>query len=294
MSDEPPSQLIGLRSGPPSERARSVAWLLQHPQEISTHDLIQAIQAETVPRLRKTLIEVMEIRQRASVSGAARQDDTDPAAGGESQRSSLSDEADVAALIRHELSGPVGWIRLAAADEIPNFATSMTNDAIRKLQRRIDGLVTMIKANEPLKIQRMSLPHVLIENWPYARDSVSISPAAITSGDGIGTDEGLFSLMLSNIFQNAMDAALEVEDEPEIHIAWGCTEKDFWVRVTNRFNGDRLSLDDVVPVGSSSKRAHQGRGLALIRAVANRLGLTVSLEGVSGTASFNFSGERFN
>ncbi|WP_163888740.1 GHKL domain-containing protein [Mycolicibacterium hippocampi] len=271
-----------------------MAWLLQHPQQISTRDLIQAIQAETVPRLRKTLIEVLEIRQKASVSGAGDREEVDTGVDGTSQRSSLPDHADVAALIRHELSGPVGWIRLAAADEIPSFATSMTNDAIRKLQRRIDGLVTMIKASEPLKIQRLSLPHVLIENWPYTRDSVLISPANDASSDDIDTDEGLFALMLSNIFQNAMDAALEVEDEPKIHIAWGCTERDFWVRVTNPFKGDRLSLDDVVPVGSSSKKAHQGRGLALIRTVGDRLGLRVSLEGVSGTASFTFSGERWN
>ena len=45
-------------------------------------------------------------------------------------------------------------------------------------------------------------------------------------------------------------------------------------------------LDDVLAVGSTSKMSHQGQGLALVLMVAERLGISVTLEGQSGVASF--------
>ncbi|WP_155770033.1 ATP-binding protein [Mycobacterium asiaticum] len=239
------------------------------------------------------LLQVLEARQKTSASSSNGSSDGDEADEDAPRQSAhLHGQVDIAALVRHELSPAVGWIRLAADSEIPSFATSKTNQAVRKLQRRIDGLVAMIKAGEPLNPRRLSLPHVLIDNWPDEHSRPLVTPTAEEQRIDIETDEGLFSLLLSNIFQNAIDASVVATGAAQAHITWGYTGHDYWVRVANPFSGDRLTLKDVVHVGSSSKMAHQGQGLALIEAVSLRLGITIALEGASGTASFTFTGKR--
>ncbi|MBO0985273.1 GHKL domain-containing protein [Rathayibacter sp. SD072] len=284
-----------LESKSPSHRATAAQWLLQHPQAISARVLMNALQAETVPQVRRLLLQVMELRQ---AQGGSLRNDSRVERGSGSPESvptrQVGGSVDVAALVRHELSPAVGWIRLAADDEIDSFASSRTNDAIRKLQRRIDGLVAIIKSNEDLNLQRLSLPHVLMDNWPDSRlvpDITSVGNEQIVE---IETDEGLFSMLLSNVYQNAIDAAGGTEQVTGTRIVWGCTDQNFWVRVTNPFNGNRFDLIDVVDVGSSSKKAHQGRGLSLIQTVAERLGYSISLGGVSGIASFTLTGRRPN
>lgn len=292
MTAEAPRQLHGLTSAAPSDRARAAGWLVQHPESITTRDLMRALQAETVPQVRRLLVQVLESRQKSSVSSRESGTAASYAAGFAGPDDAVRDQVDIAALVRHELSPAVGWIRLAADSDIPSFATSKTNAAVRKLQRRIDGLVAMIKSGEELNITRLSLPHILIDNWPDAHTIPAITPDPNEASIDIETDEGLFSVLLSNVFQNAIDASIDTTGTASVQITWGYTEQDYWVRVTNPFRGDRFAMADVVDVGSSSKMAHQGQGLSLIQMAAKRLGLAVNLEGISGTASFSLSGER--
>ena len=296
MTAETPQELQGLISPSPSIRARAAGWLVRHPGTITTRALMNALQNETVPQVRRLLLQVQERRQSATAGSR-----DDAAADAVPQTAStrwteedhsVSDHVDIASLIRHELSPAVGWIRLAADNEIASFGSSKTNDAVRKLQRRIDGLVTIIKSGEGLNLRRLSLPHVLTDNWPDAGPILEIVPAAEEQAIDIETDEGLFSILLSNVFQNAIDASFDVLGRAEAQVTWGYTDQTYWVRITNPFNGDRFSLADVLRVGNSSKTAHQGQGLSLIKAVADRLGLAINLEGISGTASFSLSGLR--
>lgn len=252
---------------------------------------MRALQTETVPQVRRLLLQVLDSRQRAD-HGTADVPSAAVLSAPETAEPSGSAQLDIASLIRHELAPAVGWIRLAADSEISSFGQSKTNGAVRKLQRRIDGLVAIIKSSEELNLKRFSLPHVLLENWPDAHSDPAISPRPDEKSIDIVTDEGLFSVLISNVFQNALDASRDAQGDASVQISWGYTERNYWVRVTNPFRGDRLSLADVAPVGSSSKMAHQGQGLALIQTVASRLELAVNLEGASGTASFSLSGTR--
>lgn len=254
---------------------------------------MKALQNETVPQVRRMLLHVLDSRQkttgpsRGNAAMASRATDEPP-----SSDTAVPEQVDIAALIRHELSPAVGWIRLAADSEIESFGTSKTNEAVRKLQRRIDGLVAIIKSGEELNLRRLSLPHVLTENWPDTHTAPTVTPAADEASIDIETDEGLFSMLLSNVFQNAIDASTDATGEAVALITWGYTDKNYWVRVANPFKGNRFALSDVVDVGNSSKMTHQGQGLSLVQTVANRLGLAITLEGASGTASFSLSGTR--
>lgn len=279
-----------LSSSSPLERARAAAWLISHPDAIPTRELMRALQVETVTQIRRSLLEVLEVRQRGSLSETR----SDHAVGPESEAATLPPfgAGDVAALVRHELSPAVGWIKLAADAEIDGgFAGSRTEDAVRRLQLRIDGLVNLIKSRTQLTLTKVALPHALTDSWPDPRSQPTITPDALDPIE-IDSDEGLFALLLSNIFQNAIDASLEATGKVSADVAWGYTDTSYWVRVTNPFRGDRLLLTDVVADGHSSKTGHQGKGLPLIGDVAGRLGIAISLEGASGMASFTLTGDR--
>jgi len=287
MTNDETGRIGDLTSSSPSQRATIAGWLVRHPHEISSRELMRALQEENVPQIRKILLQILAARQSPTVPN------THPASGymaESSSQPSITEQIDVAALIRHELSPPVGWIRAAADVEIQDFGSSKTNEAVRKLQRRIDGLVAMIKSGEDLNLQRFSLPYLLIENWPDSRTPPNLTSPIESANVEIETDEGLFALLVSNAFQNAIDASLEATGKPRVEINWGFTDQNYWVRITNPFSGEQLSLSEVAGVGSSSKMAHQGQGMALIQRVAKRLGIAVGLEGHSGTASFTMSG----
>lgn len=294
MTADPRPELQGLASTAPSNRAKAAGWLIQHPQAITTRGLMNALQSETVPQVRRLLVQALESRQRLRDTSHEDAVRAPRAAGTQtvSDDAPVLEEVDIAALVRHELSPAVGWIRLAADSEIQSFGTSKTNAAVRKLQRRIDGLVAIIKFGEELNIHRLSLPHALMENWPDTGTLPTVTPSADEDAVDIETDEGLFSMLLSNVFQNAIDASIDATGEAVAHVTWGHTDQSYWVRVNNPFKGDRFALADVLDVGNSSKMAHQGQGLSLIKSVADRLGLAITLEGVSGTASFSLSGPR--
>jgi signal transduction histidine kinase len=277
-----------LRSLSPVDRAKATAWLKQQPAAASTLALMRALQRESIPRLRRALNEIIELRQITRPSST---ESSEP--NGSNNELQVSGESlDVAALIRHELSPAIGWIRLAANKEIENFATSETDSAVRKLQRRINGLVALAKESQELEIQPVSFPAVLVENWPHPAVKPTFEPTPETAGIEIHTDNDLLSLLLSNVYQNAIDASTEATGTPAVHIAWGFTGHDYWARVNNPFDGNRFSIDDVSAVGHSSKTAHQGHGMELIKSVAARLSMSISLEGTSGIASFSLSGAR--
>ncbi len=293
MTADIPSELQGLGSAAPSERARAAGWLVQNPQGITTRALMRALQTETVPQVRRLLLQVLESRQRSTLSSHGSATVSSPRVGEPAASdATVSEQVDIAALVRHELSPAVGWIRLAADSEIKSFGTSKTNEAVRKLQRRIDGLVAIIKSGEELNLRGLSLPHVLIDNWPDTHTTPTVTPSAEEASIDIETDEGLFSILLSNVFQNAIDASIDATGSATAQITWGYTDQNYWVRITNPFKGDRFTLADVADIGNSSKMAHQGQGLSLTKTVAERLGLAITLEAVSGTASFSLSGTR--
>ncbi|WP_162251535.1 MULTISPECIES: ATP-binding protein [unclassified Nocardioides] len=282
------AQAPSLRSLAPSDRARHAAWLLQNPRDVTTRELMEALQHESVPRLRILLLEVLEARQHETTSAALDRDVSPDAVAS----AALLPELDIAALIRHELSPAVGWVRLAADGEIENFHGSSTDKAVRKLQRRVDGLVALIKSSTALNLRDVELPAVFLDYWPDAATVPRIEVSSDIGSIEVQTDEGLFSLLMTNVFQNAIDAAAEVSERGEVTVVWGCTDHNYWVRVSNPFDGDRLALSDVLQVGNSSKPAHQGQGLALIQMAAQRLGIAINLEGQSGTAAFTLSGAR--
>lgn len=283
-----PELIQNLTSPSPSDRARATNWLKQNPHDIATRDLMRALQVETVPRLRKTLNDVLEARQKRPRGGVEAEHPSVAAA------ETAPTQIDLAGLIRHELSPAIGWIRLAGDKEITDFEGSETNSAIKKLQRRIDGLVTLIKETDGINPRRICLLDALMESWPEPSSRPAFNPAHDPTNVEIETDDSLFTLLLSNAYQNAIEASKERDGYATVNVVWGTTPERFWVRISNPFAGNSFSLDHVLRVGLTSKAAHQGQGVTLMRSAATRLGLAFQIEGQSGLATLTLTGRMPN
>ncbi|WP_228546033.1 GHKL domain-containing protein [Microcella flavibacter] len=203
------------------------------------------------------------------------------------------DAPELARLIRHELSPPIGWIRRAGNKEIEEFPKSGTNDAVNRLERRVDAIVALIKADSPLELVSVDLEDVLRGTWPDFATTPSFSPAQELIGrrPNIQTDLGLFELILSNVYQNAVDASNELEDPPPVSVAWSEVDGRFWVRVSNAFRGSQFDVQDVEAAGISTKAGHQGIGISLVQSASARLAYGFRVTGQSGVATFTLTGE---
>ncbi|WP_162239817.1 GHKL domain-containing protein [Arthrobacter sp. Leaf137] len=283
MEKEP---LKDLSSSSPTDRARAAIWLKQNPNEVSTKELMKALQVETVPRIRQSLNAVLQARQNSNSSTLRKDTIANPPSGSPATR------LDLAGTLRHELAPAIGWLRLAADKEIADFTNSETNAAIKKLQRRIDGLVTLIKQDDKPTQRRVGLFDLLVANWPEEKVLPTWAPDSDPAGQEIETDDSLLSLVLSNAYQNALEAAKEAGRPSSVDVSWGFTNDRFWIRISNAFAGNSFTLQDVLHVGATSKPAHQGQGLALMSLATSLLGLAFNVEGRSGLATVSISGRR--
>jgi signal transduction histidine kinase len=272
-----------LQSSSARLRADAITWLRLNPSQISTSVLVRALQRESVPQLRELLNALLRERQSR---------DRRPS---ETLASYPHATTDFGSIVRHELTPAIGWVRRAGNREIPDYENSGTEKAVVRLTRRIDGLVLLMKLQGPLDAREFLLSELLHANSqdpPVPVRYTSESPSLT-----IWTDENLISILLSNAFENAFDAAGEIGGTPskeasEIDVSWGESTSGFWVRISNPFRGTQLRLSDVVKSGDSSKTGHQGQGIGVIQMAAERLGLSVGLDGRNGLATFTLSGPR--
>lgn len=276
-----------LNSDSPSARLRAAAWIKANPEDVPVRVLMRAMQRESVPQIRQVLNDVLAARE--SLSNATR-------SGSVSQElsSRTGPVPELARLIRHELSPPVGWIRKAGSREIKDFQRSATNDAINRLERRIDALIALIREGSDLDLTECNLERTLQDCWPDLTATPSFVPAPDLAGRPamIVTDIGLLEVLLANVYQNAIDASLEMEDGRSIEVSWSIVGERFWVRVSNPFAGKQFDVQDVETTGISTKSGHQGIGLALIKTASEKLGYGFKIAGRSGVATFTLTGKR--
>lgn len=273
-----------LLSESPSLRLKAATWAKAHPNDVSVTVLMRSLQREPVNQIRQIFNDVLESRQASQM----RSDVT------EGSHPSTAQVAipELARLIRHELSPPIGWIRRAGTREIDNFPRSATNDALNRLERRVDAIIALIKSDSALEPSNVGLESLLRSSWPDFTSSPRFTPAQDLFGREpmIETDIGLFELILSNAYQNAIDASSEIGDPTDISISWSEVGGRFWVRVSNGFSGSHFDIQDVQATGISTKAGHQGIGISLIKTATSRLGYGFRVNGQSGVATFTLTG----
>lgn len=289
MSAEEAQRL--LLSKLPSDRSAGAHWFLLRAEDEHRNLLLQALTAESVPRIRRLLQLCL---QKLDSSGPIIEQlgkDGLPIAGGLTAEAVLNN---LASLIRHETEPAIGWVRRAANREVRNFPASATNRAIEALRTRIDGLTLMAQAERQPRRVQSDLATLVLES--AAPDLPSGMFAMQTSDEPsvvLETDPALFGLLVGNALRNASDATATVSDNaPSVLISFGADAQQFWLTISNRFVGHAFSLLDVAAAGLSTKGKQRGLGVVTMLTAAERLGYTVGLSGSEGVAVFTLRGAR--
>lgn len=279
-----------LQAEKPSQRSLAIDRLRREAAPVDIRRLRAAMQAETVPMLRRQLSELVRELSR-------------PASPPEStalpvQRSAADKrryEEDFVHWMRHELEPGIGWLMLAASDEIEDFDNSETRAAIESINMRIDSVEALVRASAPPRFEMLSLSEVVLaavqtSGAPEPRLSIDLPSEA---SDNIATDANLMRLVVSNAVRNAVDAVLETRgNDAQVYVTAGVTPDTFWVKISNQFVGAEFSLDDVSGTGVSAKIGHQGQGFAIMRIAAKRLGYELLMQADAGLAIFTLRGNR--
>lgn len=276
-----------LQSSSPSVRQRAALWIKSNPDAVQLRVLMRAMQSESVPQIRQVFNDVLVVREKLTNTAPLDQSEDEPP-------SVQRQIPELARLIRHELSPPIGWIRKAGGREIDHFQRSATSDAVSRLERRIDALIALIREGSDLDLVECDLERTIRECWPDRTTAPIFKPAPELAGHSaiIDTDIGLFEILLANAYQNAIDASLEVEEPGPIEVSWSVVGDRFWVRISNPFAGTQFDVRDVETTGISSKSGHQGIGVSLIKTASEKLGYGFKIVGRGGVATFTITGGR--
>lgn len=283
--------LASLASNLPSERMKAAQWAMDNELEKdSGRVLLEALSRERVPRIQKALTLAIHRFQnngpmelQKSVDGATQQPDV----------AKILNE--LSGMIRHEMQPAIGWVRLAAHKELPDFQTSATNKAIEALRRRMDGLADLAAAQRLPYRQMVSLTEAVTAcistEYPTTMFKVESSDQP---SDEIHTDPGLLSLILSNALQNAADASRDLPSgENPVLIATNVDPKRFWLTISNRFAGASFEYSSVAATGRTSKHGHRGLGTRVMELAVDRLGYEFELRASGSTVTFSLRGNRY-
>jgi signal transduction histidine kinase len=285
-----------LQSKSVSDRMEAGQWLLAsrlaHIDQNAERLLRKAIASEEVPRVRVVLEESFRIRDLDKAHDITQHP----------QISHLAQESeavkilqDLGSMLRHELLPVIGWVKYEANKEIVEFPVSKTSSMIEALTRRHAGLIALAEAHRLPQKERHSLSDLLVCCTPPSRPKSEISIDLPTvEDDWIYTDDGLFILIVSNAIQNAFEAAASFGGlvEPLVTIAVDVSDRDFWMAISNQFDGASFTFSNVAASGVSTKMDHRGLGTRVMLLAASRLKYEINLEANGGIATFTMRGTR--
>jgi signal transduction histidine kinase len=270
-----------LSSPSPFERQKAATWFAINDQEGDSSFIAAVIQRESVPSIRRLLLRALANRQatRDPLTDGAAVPDGHGNGSVDGRRPELITQ-DLSSMIWHELSPPIGWLASSLREESEFYEDGAAWRALQSLERRLEGLISLIKLEEPLSLSHIKLSKAVVDAWPSGKAVPEIRWESGADDTEIKTDRGLYNTVLANLFQNALDAA--VPGTP-IVIRVGVVGERFWIRISNHFNGISFEMKngrDVV----STKSIQRGRGTGYVFLAAGKLGLEVTIRGQSGIA----------
>lgn len=280
-----------LGSNRPSARAQAAQWFASNAMPAHATILLEALEREVVGQIRLSL--ETALARSNSTSVALRESERDNDGNPDDQAATIEILDRIAGLIRHETEPAIGWVRRAAASEVLGFENSATKTQIEILRSRLHGLETLVAAHRTPRRSRVRLSELVRETSSASFSSHHVQVGVASGADEIETDPDLFLLILSNAIRNAQEAANKLgASAPPVLVETSLTPTQFSVIVTNRFAGDSFNFEHVANSGASSKQDHKGLGLTAMRLASERLGYTLKLDAVAGTAVLALTGQR--
>ena len=181
-----------LRSNKPSHRWVAIDRLRHEGTVADLDELRIALQVEAVPMLRKQLSLMI---RRLSSSGTKKLPRVQRA---DHPGPSGAFQDDVIHWMRHELEPGIGWLLLAASDEVPDFDGSETRAAIDGLWMRLNSIESLVRASAPPRLESVSLSEVVfgaVRISGEKHDRVGIDISSDKSDDILTDGDLLLSLI---------------------------------------------------------------------------------------------------
>ena len=179
----------------------------------------------------------------------------------------------------HELRKPVGRARLYAEKEIVNYEDSRTYKELARLQEFLDGIQALATAAGTATLIDVDLCALVAEEVA-AVGELEGAPRTELKGAAhlnVTTDPALVRLVLSNALKNAVEAVASVGSDEPITVAFGETDREYYVAILDRGPGVPPVAEQLFEIGASSKRGHVGLGLAIARQASRSLGAEIAL-----------------
>lgn len=187
----------------------------------------------------------------------------------------------VAGLILHEIASPIGLVRKTAAREITDYENSKTKRHLDMLQRIFEAVDHLKTATVVPRPSEFDLAKMISDVISAEADGSKSSPTLLGPKPLlVRSDPALLRLALCNGVRNAIEAVADVgsNEAHPIVITWGVTDVDYWISVLDKGQGLAGSSQSAFEVGTTTKPAHTGFGLAIARQAMKTLAGDVSLQ----------------
>lgn len=187
--------------------------------------------------------------------------------------------AKVSRTFAHEISGVIGRLKFAAANEFVNYDASQSKREIELLSNFTDVLADLQEATKTPNRK----DYKITELTDLA--ALGIEPTLISLAGNeaavFRTDKTLFQLAYINGIRNALEAVQDLpQDQRHIVVNWGQNDIDSWVSINDNGVGLANPDEDYFKFGKTTKTngSHFGSGLCIAENAMRSLGGSTELK----------------
>jgi len=197
--------------------------------------------------------------------------------------------AEIARMVKHELSPLIGLLEMAAAREINGYPSSDTQSKLSHLRRRVEGIAKLSVLNEEPEYNDFDLSKIIREEICAAIESYSNVPthlfdAQLPSELLMFGPQAWIEIVVANSLRNAIEAVPKSERSLPNGIQIVAAEKEGLAVINIAGVGEPVRTDFRTQYqrGASTKGGgRQGTGLVLVSRIAERLGATWTLKPIT-------------
>lgn len=266
---------VGLLEPDARIRLRAARFFGREARSSDRARLRKALKVENVPWIKRALEQGLEKVGSSPISTTDQKPAEDPSRQmlGEMRAQAIEE---IAGTILHELSTPVGGLRLVTrremAEGIP-YEGSRTEARIETLAKLLAGIRSLKSAAAIPTYGETNLAEIAREVCAtfdcYPGPFRFAGPAPFI----VELDTDLFRLALINVVRNALEA---VEALPEgvdqiVTLNWNRAGEEVWLSVLDTGLGFETNPSSMMAIGQSSKLGHIGFGLATAKQAMQRL-----------------------
>lgn len=189
----------------------------------------------------------------------------------------------ITGFLLHEISSPIGLVRLAAKRELgERWDSSGTQRHLESVTRVFDAIELLKNAASVPRPQEFDLSALVDELLDVYHSGVREWISTIGSRPFlIKSDPSLVRMVVVNGIRNAVEAQQAASAQPNPHdvtISWGDTDVDYWLAVVDHGSGINGPIETAFEIGNSTKKDHIGFGLAIARQAVETLIGSLTLE----------------